>query len=373
MTTPLAELVRTTVDMRGSDLHLTSGVPPVVRVDGDLCRVEGRDVLTDVQIRETVYGHLSAAQRRRFEDESELDLAFDIEGVARVRCNVFRQKGAVAAVYRVVPDRIRTVAELGLPPVVADFATLPRGLVLVTGPTGSGKSTTLAALLDTINTDRRSHILTVEDPIEYVHEHKRGIINQREVSVDTTAFAPALRSALREDPDVVLIGEMRDLETIEAALRIAETGHLTFATLHTNSAIQTIDRIIDVFPSHQQARVRTQVAMVLQGVMCQVLVPMANHRGRVAAVEVLVPTPAIRHLIRDDKLHQVYSTMQSDQDKGRMQTMNQALASLCRLGAISKTAAVLASSNREELGSMLMRRSVTRRGEASRPIVRQAG
>jgi twitching motility protein PilT len=371
--TTLSELLRTAVDMQGSDLHLTTGVPPVVRVDGDLLRVDGHGVLTDVEVQETVYGHLSAEQRRTFEEESELDLAFDVEGIARVRCNVFRQKGDVAAVYRLIPDRIRSVDELGLPPIVAHFATLPRGLVLVTGPTGSGKSTTLAALIDRINAGRRSHILTVEDPIEFLHTHKQGIVNQREVRVDTDGFGQALRSALREDPDVVLIGEMRDLETIEAALSIAETGHLTFATLHTNSASQTIDRIIDVFPAHQQAQVRTQVAMVLQGVVCQVLVPMANGRGRVAAVEVLVPTTAVRHLIREDKLHQLYSTMQSGQDKVGMQTMNQALVTLYRQGAISRGDAVTASSNREELQGMLARRPVARHAGGSRRVGRQAG
>ncbi len=368
----LSTLLRTAVEMQGSDLHVTTGAPPVVRVDGDLLRLDGHDVLSDVDVKEMVYGHLSPEQRQRFEAESELDLALDVEGVARVRCNVFRQRGDVAAVYRLIPDRIRSVDELGLPSVVADFASIPRGLVLVTGPTGSGKSTTLAALLDTINASHRRHILTVEDPIEYVHSHKQGIVNQREVRVDTEGFAPALRAALREDPDVVLVGEMRDLETIEAALSIAETGHLTFATLHTNSASQTIDRIIDVFPAHQQAQVRTQVAMVLQGVMCQVLVPLAGGRGRVAAVEVLVPTPAVRHLIREDKLHQLYSTMQSGQDKVGMQTMNQALATLHRQGAISRKSAVAASSNREELQGMLARRPVAQHLVGSRGA-REAG
>ena len=371
--TTLSALLRTAVDMRGSDLHLTTGAPPVVRVDGDLRRVDGHDALTDLEVREMVYSHLSPEQRRAFEEESKLDLALEIEGIVRVRCNVFRQKGDVAAVYRLVPDRIPSVDELGLPAVVADFATLPRGLVLVTGPTGSGKSTTLAALIDTINVVRRSHILTVEDPIEYLHTHKQGIVNQREVRVDTGGFATALRAALREDPDVVLVGEMRDLETIEAALSIAETGHLTFATLHTNSASQTIDRIIDVFPAHQQAQVRAQVAMVLQGVMCQVLVPMVGGRGRVAAVEVLVPTPAVRHLIRENKLHQLYSTMQSGQDKVGMQTMNQSLATLYRQGVISRENALTASSNREELRGMLARRPVAQHSGGSRRTARHVG
>ncbi len=370
--TTLSTLLRTAVEMQGSDLHLTTGAPPVVRVDGDLLRVDGHDVLSDVDVKETVYGHLTPEQRQTFEAESELDIALNVKGVARVRCNVFRQRGDVAAVYRLIPDRIRTIEELGLPPIVADFASIPRGLVLVTGPTGSGKSTTLAALIDTINAGHRRHILTVEDPIEYVHAHKQGIINQREVRVDTDGFAPALRAALREDPDVVLVGEMRDLETIEAALSIAETGHLTFATLHTNSASQTIDRIIDVFPAHQQGQVRTQVAMLLQGVVCQVLVPLVGARGRAAAVEVLVPTPAVRHLIREDKLHQLYSTMQSGQDKVGMQTMNQALATLYRQGAISRKSAVAASSNREELQGLLARRPVAQHQGGSR-TERQAG
>ena len=285
----------------------------------------------------------------------ELDFSFGIRGMARFRCNVFNQRGAVGAVYRVIPEEIKGFDELGLPPVVAKFGEIPRGLVLVTGPTGSGKSTTLAALLDKVNIERHGHILTIEDPIEYVHPHKNCVVNQREVHSDTTSFAPALRAALREDPDVVLIGEMRDLETIEAALRIAETGHLTFATLHTNSAVQTINRIIDVFPSHQQGQVRTQLSLVLEGVMCQALIPKANGQGRVAALEVMVPTPAIRNLIREDKLHQVYSAMQSGQEKIGMQTMNQCLATLYQRRQIRLEQAMAYSSNRDELQDMINR------------------
>jgi twitching motility protein PilT len=268
---------------------------------------------------------------------------------------MFNQKGAVGAVYRQIPERIRSFEELQLPAVIAKLSERPRGLVLVTGPTGSGKSTTLAAMIDKINNETKGHILTIEDPIEYIHAHKSCLVNQREVHADTTSFTTALRAALREDPDVVLIGEMRDLETVEAALRIAETGHLTFGTLHTNSAASTINRIVDVFPSHQQSQIRTQLSLVLEGIVCQALLPKANGSGRVISLEVLVPTPAVRNLIREDKIHQIYSAMQTGQEKVGMQTMNQSLVSLYMRKLISLETALGASSNREELQEMINR------------------
>ena len=285
----------------------------------------------------------------------ELDFSFGIRGIARFRCNVFNQRGAVAGVYRLIPERIKTFQELGLPTVIIKLAEKPRGLILVTGPTGSGKSTTLAAMIDKINSERNDHILTIEDPIEYIHQHKHCLVNQREVHSDTQSFGPALRAALREDPDIVLIGEMRDFETVEAALRIAETGHLTFATLHTNSASQTINRIIDIFPSHQQGQIRTQLSLVLEGIVCQTLLPRSGHQGRVVATEILVPTSAIRNLIREDKIHQIYSSMQTGQEKAGMQTLNQSLATLFFNRQISMDTALNASSHREELVDMINR------------------
>ena len=351
----LPDLLKRMVEKGGSDLHLTTNTPPQIRVNGELEKQDDLQPLSAAETKQLVYSVLTDGQKKRFEESMELDFSFGIRGMARFRCNVFNQRGAVAAVYRVIPEEIKGFDELGLPAVVAKFGEIPRGLILVTGPTGSGKSTTLAALLDKVNTERHGHILTIEDPIEYVHPHKNCVVNQREVHSDTTSFAPALRAALREDPDVVLIGEMRDLETIESALRIAETGHLTFATLHTNSAVQTMNRIIDVFPSHQQGQVRTQLSLVLEGVMCQVLIPKANGQGRVAALEILVPTPAIRNLIREDKLHQVYSAMQSGQEKVGMQTMNQALATLYQRRQIRLEQAMAYSSNRDELQDMINR------------------
>src|SRR5678810_1164630 len=274
------------------------------------------------------YSVLTDAQKKRFEEALELDFSFGIKGLARFRCNMFNQRGAVGAVYRVIPEKIRAFQELGLPQVLTTLAERPRGLVLVTGPTGSGKSTTVAAMIDKINKERHDHILTIEDPIEFVHQHQGCLVNQREVHSDTQSFGAALRAALREDPDVVLIGEMRDLETIESALRIAETGHLTFGTLHTNSASSTINRIIDVFPAHQQPQIRAQLSLVLEGIMCQSLLPKADGKGRAMAMEILVPNAAIRNLIREDKIHQIYSSMQTGQDKYGMQTFNQSLASL---------------------------------------------
>ncbi len=350
----LPELLKTLVEQSGSDLHLTTSTPPQIRVHGKLQTLD-LPSLGPAETKGLAYSVLTDAQKKRFEEALELDFSFGIRGLARFRCNVFNQRGAVAAVYRVIPETIKGFDELGLPPVLATLSDRPRGLVLVTGPTGSGKSTTLAAMIDKINTERREHILTIEDPIEYIHQHKGCLVNQREVHSDTHGFSAALRAALREDPDIVLIGELRDLETIESALRIAETGHLTFATLHTNSAAQTINRIIDVFPAHQQGQIRTQLSLVLEGVVCQALMPRADGQGRVISLEVLIPTPAIRNLIRDDKVHQIYSTMQTGQEKFGMQTMNQSLATLYQKRLITLDVALNASSLKDELEQMISR------------------
>jgi twitching motility protein PilT len=351
----LPELLKTLVDLDGSDLHIATNTPPQVRVNGRLQRLP----LTEMQPSETkqlVYSVLTDTQKKRFEETSELDFSFGIKAIgARFRCNVFTQRGAVGAVYRLIPEKIRSFGDLGLPPVLANLSERPRGLVLVTGPTGSGKSTTLAAMLDKINTERHEHILTIEDPIEYIHQHKGCLVNQREVHSDTISFTNALRAALREDPDIVLIGEMRDLETVESALKIAETGHLTFATLHTNSAAQTINRIIDIFPAGQQAQIRTQLSLVLEGIVCQALLPRADGKGRVVSLEIMVPNPAIRNLIRDDKIHQIYGSMQTGQDKLGMQTANQSLASLYMKRLITLETAMAASSNKDELQDMITR------------------
>jgi twitching motility protein PilT len=349
----LPDLLKQTVELQGSDLHLTTNTPPQVRVHGKLQRLPFPD-LSAAETKHLAYSVLTDAQKKRFEEALELDFSFGIRGLARFRCNMFNQRGAVAAVYRLIPERIRSLPELGLPAVISTLADRPRGLILVTGPTGSGKSTTLAALIDKVNTERSEHILTIEDPIEYIHQHKSCIVNQREVHSDTQSFAGALRSALREDPDVVLIGEMRDLETVESALRIAETGHLTFATLHTNSAAQTINRIIDVFPAHQQSQIRTQLSLVLEGIVCQSLLPKIGG-GRVVSLEILIPTPAIRNLIREDKIHQIYSAMQTGQEKIGMQTANQSLATLHLNRQITLETALGASSGRDELQDMISR------------------
>ena len=357
MTAPmptLDDLLRSTAELDGSDLHVTADSPPQVRVHGELRALDLPRLGAD-DTRELAFSALSDGQRRRFEDARELDCSFAVRGVGRFRCNVFRQSGAVAAVYRRVPETIRGLGELGLPPVIERWAERPRGLVLVTGPTGSGKSATLAALIDRINTERRAHILTIEDPIEYVHPHKRSLVNQRELHNDTASFSAALRAALREDPDVVLIGELRDFETIEAAFRIAETGHLTLATVHTNSAYQTINRLVDAFPDSRQDRARGQLALLLEGVVCQALLPGADGGGRVAAAEVLSPTPAVRNLIRENKVHQLYSAMQAGQGRHAMQTMNQSLAALAGRGSISVETALAASSMPDELRTLLSR------------------
>src|SRR5918911_2609756 len=351
----LAALLKAMVDLEGSDLHITTNTPPQIRVHGHLQRLQQPE-LTPSETKNLVYSVLTDAQKKRFEETFELDFSFGIKAIgSRFRCNVFNQRGAVGAVYRLIPEKIRTFGELGLPAVLATLADRPRGLVLVTGPTGSGKSTTLAAMLNKINAERHGHILTIEDPIEYIHSHKGCLVNQREVHSDTNSFSNALRAALREDPDIVLIGEMRDLETVEAALKIAETGHLTFGTLHTNSAAQTINRIIDIFPAGQQAQIRTQLSLVLEGIVCQALLPRADGKGRVASLEILVPTPAIRNLIRDDKVHQIYGSMQAGQEKLGMQTANQSLATLYMKRLITQETALAASSNKDELLDMMNR------------------
>jgi twitching motility protein PilT len=323
--------------------------------------------LTPSETKALAYSVMTDAQKHRFEENLELDFSFGLKGLARFRANVFNQRGACAAVFRIVPFEIKTFEQLNLPTIVGKLCEKPRGLILVTGPTGSGKSTTLAAMLDKINQGRHDHIITIEDPIEFVHQHKNCLVNQREVYSDTKSFSDALKSALREDPDVVLIGEMRDLETIEAALRIAETGHLTFATLHTNTAASTINRIIDVFPAHQQPQVRAQLSLVLEGILCQALLPKAAGAGRVMAMEILVPNAAIRNLIREDKVHQIYSAMQAGQDRFGMQTLNQSLASLYFQKQITMDVARLCSSLPDELQEMIARgaglnaRSATRK------------
>ena len=353
----LAELVQKLVDLKGSDLHLGTGTPPRIRVNGVLLPVSS-PALMPADTKQLVYSVMTETQKHKFEENLELDFSFGVKGLARFRANVFTQRGAVAAVFRLVPLEIKSCEDLRLPPIVGALCDKPRGLILVTGPTGSGKSTTLAAMIDKINSERRLHIITIEDPIEFFHSHKQCLISQREVHGDTHSFANALRVALREDPDVVLIGEMRDLETIEAALRIAETGHLTLATLHTNSAASTINRIVDVFPAHQQAQIRAQLSLVLEGILCQALLPRADGDGRVMAMEILLPNPAIRNLIREDKIHQIYSVMQTGQDRSGMQTFNQSLASLFWSKHVTLEECLARSSNAEELQEMIRRAGI---------------
>jgi twitching motility protein PilT len=353
----LSELLKKLTELNGSDLHVTTNTPPQVRVDGHLRPLEGYRPLTSADTKQLAYSVLTDAQKHRFEENLELDFSFGVKGLSRFRANIFNQRGAVGAVFRAIPYEIKPFDALGLPPVVKQLCDKPRGLILVTGPTGSGKSTTLAAMIDKINVDRHEHILTIEDPIEFLHNHKGCLVNQREVSADTRSFADALRTALRQDPDVVLVGEMRDLETIESALRIAETGHLTLATLHTNSAASTINRIIDVFPSAQQAQVRAQLSLVLEGILCQTLLPRIEGTGRAMAMEILVPNPAIRNLIREDKVHQIYSMMQTGQEKFGMQTFNQSLATLYHKRLISLDVALQRSSNSDELKELIERGS----------------
>lgn len=372
----LAQLLQTMIEKGASDLHITSGTPPQIRVDGDLVPLN-HPPLAPAETKQLIYSILTDNQKHRFEEENELDLSFGLKGLSRFRANVFQQRGAVGAAIRVIPFRILSFEDLGLPPVVQELVKKPRGLILVTGPTGSGKSTTLASMIDRINSERHNHIITIEDPIEYLHPHKKSVVNQREVNQDTKSFKTALKYILRQDPDVVLIGEMRDLETVEAALTIAETGHLTFATLHTNSAAQTINRIIDVFPPHAQPQVRAQLSFVMEGVISQNLLPKATGQGRVLAMEIMVPNPAIRNLIREDKVHQIYSTMQTGQNQFGMQTMNQSLAELYLKRLISHEEAVGHSSYPDELISMIERGAVNSpsagRGGSSRGVRAAAG
>jgi twitching motility protein PilT len=348
----LHQLLKAMIEKGASDLHITTNSAPQLRIDGKLHPLK-MPQLSPPETKQLCYSVLTDAQKHRFEEQSELDLSFGVKGLSRFRANIFVQRGAVAGAFRSIPYQIKTFEDLGLPRVVADLTKKPRGLILVTGPTGSGKSTTLATMIDRINTERQEHIVTIEDPIEYLHPHKGCVVNQREVGADTKSFQNALKYILRQDPDVVLIGEMRDLETIEAALVVAETGHLAFATLHTNSCVQTINRIVDVFPPYQQAQVRAQLSFVLEGVMCQALLPKANGPGRVMALEVMIPNPAIRNLIREDKIHQIYSQMQIGQDKFGMQTMNQSLASLYTRRLISMDDALGRSHDAEELRNLV--------------------
>ena len=350
----LPELLQYTLQSGASDLHLTTSVPPKIRVDGTL-RPVNDEALTPADTKRLAYSVMTDSQKHRFEENWEIDFSFGITGLCRFRANIFNQRGHVSAVFRIIPFEIKGFDALRLPPIVEKLCEKPRGLILVTGPTGSGKSTTLAAMIDKINKDRQEHILTIEDPIEFIHRNKNCIINQREVGQDTHSFPDALRVALREDPDVVLIGEMRDLETVESALRVAETGHLTLATLHTNSAASTINRIVDVFPAGQQPQIRAQLSLVLEGILCQTLIPRLNNSGRSMAMEILVPTMAIRNLIREDKIHQVYSAMQTGQEKYGMQTLNQSLAHLVLTQQISQEDAVDKSSNADELLDLIRR------------------
>ncbi len=348
------QLLKTLVDQGGTDLHITTNSPPQIRIDGKMVPLQ-LPPLTAAETKQLVYSVLTDNQKHRLEETLELDFSFGVKGLARFRANIFFQRGATAGAFRTIPWEMRSFKDLGLPEIVSQLCDKPRGLILVTGPTGSGKSTTLAAMLDKVNGERHEHIVTIEDPIEYLHSHKKCLVNQRELHADTHSFGNALRSVLRQDPDVVLIGEMRDLETIESALRIAETGHLTFATLHTNSAAQTINRIIDVFPAHQQSQIRAQLSFVLEGILCQSLLPRANGHGRVLALEILVPNSAIRNLIREDKVHQIYSAMQTGQAQFGMQTFNQSLASLYFKKQITLQLALSMSSNPDELQDMINR------------------
>ncbi len=353
-------LLRILIEKGGSDLHITIGSKPQIRVDGELMPLEEFPVLTPVDTKTLCYSILTENQKHKFEEENELDFSFGIKNLSRFRGNLFYQRGSIAGVFRTIPYKIMSFEELGLPPIVAELADKTKGLILVTGATGSGKSTTLATIIDKINRERKEHIITIEDPIEFLHPHKNCVVNQREIGSDSKSFQMALKHILRQDPDVVLVGELRDRETIEAALTIAETGHLCLATLHTNSAVQTINRIIDVFPPHQQPQVRAQLSFVLEGILCQQLLPKLGGKGRVMAMEILVPNPAIRNLIREDKLHQVYSQMQMGQTKSGMQTMNQALCLLVQRRLISLENAMIYSPDPEELKQLLS-------GAAARP------
>jgi len=354
MSVTMHQLLKTLVDQSGTDLHVTTNSPPQIRIDGKMVPLQ-LPPMTAAETKQIIYSVLTDNQKHRLEETLEVDFSFGVKGLARFRANVFFQRGAVAGAFRTIPWEMRSFKDLGLPEVVASLCEKPRGLILVTGPTGSGKTTTLAAMLDKINNERHEHMVTIEDPIEYLHSHKKCLVNQRELHADTHSFTNALRSVLRQDPDVVLIGEMRDLETIESALRIAETGHLTFATLHTNSAAQTINRIIDVFPAHQQSQIRAQLSFVLEGILCQSLLPRATGQGRALALEILIPNSAIRNLIREDKVHQIYSAMQTGQTQYGMQTFNQSLATLYFKKHITLQLALAMSSHPDELQDMINR------------------
>jgi twitching motility protein PilT len=347
----LRDLLQEMIDNKASDLHITAGVPPQLRVDGIIVGTE-HDPLTPEITQAITYSVLNEEQQKRFEEKKELDFSFGVKGLSRFRGNVFMQRGVVSLAIRQIPYEILSFRDLGLPPIIEELANRQRGLILVTGPTGSGKSTTLASIIDKINAERRKHIITIEDPVEYIHQHKKCIVNQREVKADTDSFAQALKHVLRQDPDVILIGEMRDLETMSAALTIAETGHLALATLHTNSTFESINRIVDTFPPNQQSQVRAQLAFVLEGVLCQQLIPRASGRGRTMVAEVMVCTPAIRATVRDDKIHQIYGLMQAGQKYG-MQTMNQALYNSYMQNHISMDEAMRRSHDTQELGQML--------------------
>jgi twitching motility protein PilT len=352
MSLDFADLLMEVVSRRASDLHISAGAPPTVRVRGRLTRLEGYPILSETETREIVYSILTGDQRQRLETNWQLDFAYAIPGQARFRVNAYYQRGAVGAAFRLIPFDLTSIDALGLPQAVHDFTRKPRGFVLVTGPTGSGKSTSLAAMIDQINSTREEHILTIEDPIEFLHGHKKCLVNQRELGSDAQTFADALKAALRQDPDVILVGEMRDIETISTALTAAETGHLVFATLHTQDTSQTVDRIIDVFPPSQQGQVRMQLSIALQGIMTQQLLPTADGSGRVVACEVLVPNPAVRNLIREGKTHQIYSVLQTGAAQG-MQTMDAALSQLIRSGKVSQQLAESRSSAPEELRRLL--------------------
>lgn len=347
-------LLEEVVNREASDLHLTAGAPPTIRVNGSLMPLPGLPQLTPDVLQRMLYGILTQKQRERFEGDLELDFSYTLTGQARFRVNLYVQRESMGAAFRLIPFEIRSVEELRLPPQVSDLARLPRGLVLLTGPTGSGKSTTLATLVDIVNAERDCHIMTVEDPIEFLHHHKQALVNQREVGQDTHSFSQALKHVLRQDPDVILVGEMRDLETIATALTAAETGHLVFSTLHTQDAPQTMDRVIDVFPPHQQQQVRVQLATTVQGVVTQQLLPTADGQGRVVACEIMTATPAVRNLIRESKVHQIYSAIQAGAKHG-MQTMDQALAALVRAGAVTYEAARERCHNQGDLDRLLGR------------------
>jgi twitching motility protein PilT len=363
----LKNLLEILIEKKASDLHITTGSPPVIRVDGKLEPLS-IEPLSATETKRLCYSVLTDAQRHRFEEENELDFSFGIKGLSRFRGNIFVQRGAVAGAFRTIPYEILSFERLGVPSIVNELLTRPKGLVLVTGPTGTGKSTTLASMIRKVSDQRFGHIITIEDPIEYLHSHRKSIVNQREVNSDTKSFREALKHILRQDPDVILIGEMRDLETIQAALTTAETGHLTFATLHTNSCVETINRIVDVFPPHQQSQIRAQLSFVLEGVLTQQLLPRISG-GRCLAMEIMIPNPAIRNLIREDKVHQIYSQMQVGQTKFGMQTMNQSLLSLYQRGMVSLNEAMQRSSNSEEFKQMLSNIGVS---AAKRPVQSRA-